>query len=198
VFLTSTHVALLGFILVATLVGYSQPLLPLQILWLELFIDVSTSVAFEREPEEPGIMARPPRNRDEPLLTVPLLGKITAAGTFSLLAALALMSWHPGGFEQARWVAFTALVVAQAVRAFANRNLTLPFGSYPRNTFLAVACVLVILIQAAIPYIPGLKAAFHSTPLGAVDWLLVAVIALAPAILAGIVRAVRPGTQWVA
>ena len=50
VFITSTHVALLGFILVATLVGYSQPLLPLQILWLELFIDLSTSVAFEREP----------------------------------------------------------------------------------------------------------------------------------------------------
>ena len=54
VFLVSTHVALLGFILIATLAGFSQPLLPLQILWLELFIDLSTSVAFEREPEEPG------------------------------------------------------------------------------------------------------------------------------------------------
>ena len=42
--------ALLGFVLIATLVGYCQPLLPLQILWLELFIDLSTSVAFEREP----------------------------------------------------------------------------------------------------------------------------------------------------
>jgi hypothetical protein len=52
-------------------------LLPLQILWLELFIDVSTSVAFEREPEEPGIMQRPPRDREKPLLTWPLLGKIT-------------------------------------------------------------------------------------------------------------------------
>jgi len=45
-----THVALLGFILVATIAGFGQPLLPLQILWLELFIDLSTSVAFEREP----------------------------------------------------------------------------------------------------------------------------------------------------
>src|SRR3972149_4636771 len=63
VFLVSTHVALLGFILIATLAGYDRPLLPLQILWLELFIDLSTSIAFEREPEEPGAMRRPPRPR---------------------------------------------------------------------------------------------------------------------------------------
>jgi Ca2+-transporting ATPase len=198
VFITSTHVALLGFILVATLVGYSQPLLPLQILWLELFIDVSTSVAFEREPEEPGIMQRPPRDREKPLLTWPLLGKITAAGSFSLVAALALMSWHPGGFEHARWLAFTALVVAQAVRAYANRSLTLPLQDLPRNTFLATACVLVIAIQALIPVIPGLSQAFHSTPLDAMDWALVAIIAVAPALLAWAVRARRRGTVWVA
>src|SRR4029078_7967785 len=103
VFTTSPHVALLGFILVATLVGYSQPLLPLQILWLELFIDVSPSVAFEREPEEPGIMQRPPRDREVPLLTAPLLGKSTAAGSFSIFGALALMAWYSGGLAHARW-----------------------------------------------------------------------------------------------
>ena len=68
VFLISTHVALLGFILLATLVGFSAPLFPLQILWLELFIDVSTSIAFEREPPEPDLMRRRPRDRNLPLL----------------------------------------------------------------------------------------------------------------------------------
>ena len=63
VFLISTHVALLGFVLIATLAGVGRPLLPLQILWLELFIDVSTSVAFERERPEPDLMTRPPRER---------------------------------------------------------------------------------------------------------------------------------------
>jgi len=198
VFITSTHVALLGFILVATLVGYSQPLLPLQILWLELFIDLSTSVAFEREPEEPGIMQRPPRDREVPLLTVPLLGKITAAGSFSLFGALALMAWHPGGFEHARWLAFTALVVAQAVRAYANRSLTLPLQDLPPNRFLAMASVLVIATQALIPVVPGLSAAFHATPLDALDWALVLIIARAPALLAWAVRARRRGIVWVA
>ena len=60
VFLLSTHVALLGFILIATVYGFGQPLLPLQILWLELFIDTSTSVAFELEKAEPDLMRRPP------------------------------------------------------------------------------------------------------------------------------------------
>ena len=107
VFLISTHVALLGFVLAGTLVGFSQPLWPLQILWLELFIDVSTSIAFEREPEEPDLMRRPPRDRDVPILPNWLLGRIGVAGGFSALAALALMLWYPGGEDHARWLAFT-------------------------------------------------------------------------------------------
>ena len=73
VFLLSTHVALLGFIFIATVVGYSQALLPIQVLWLELFIDLSASIAFEREPAEPDIMTRPPRPAGRPLLTRDLL-----------------------------------------------------------------------------------------------------------------------------
>jgi Ca2+-transporting ATPase len=198
VFIVSTHVALLGFILVATLVGFSQPLLPIQILWLELFIDVSTSVAFEREPEEPDLMRRPPRDRDVPLLTRTLLLKIGGAGGFSALAALALIASNTGDADHARWLAFTALVVGQAVRAYANRSLTLPYGARPRNTFLLTACALVILIQALLPFIPGLSAAFRATPLDALDWLLVAVVAFAPAVVAGFARSRRPGSEWVA
>ncbi|HEX5013904.1 MAG TPA: HAD-IC family P-type ATPase [Candidatus Limnocylindrales bacterium] len=198
VFLTSTHVALLGFILVGTVVGFSQPLWPIQILWLELFIDVSTSVAFEREPEEPDVMRRQPRDRGEPLLTTGLLGRIALAGGFSALAAMAILAWHPGPPDHARWVAFTGLVVGQAVRAYANRSLTLPYGALPRNTFLAAAGILVVAIQALIPFVPVLSEAFRATSLDALDWLLVAVVAFTPAALGGIVRAVRPGTVWVA
>ena len=54
VFVVSTHVAFLGFILISTIfVAERQVLLPLQILWMEFFIDLSTSIAFEREPAEP-------------------------------------------------------------------------------------------------------------------------------------------------
>ncbi|HET9850866.1 MAG TPA: cation transporting ATPase C-terminal domain-containing protein, partial [Candidatus Limnocylindrales bacterium] len=197
VFLTSTHVALLGFILVATIVGFSQPLLPIQILWLELFIDLSTSVAFEREPAEPDLMTRPPRHTSQPLLSGGLLGRITLAGGLSVLGAMALLALDPAGLGHGQWLAYTTLVCAQAVRAYANRSLVAPVARLGRNGVLLVACVIVVAVQVAIPAIPPLAEAFRAVPLTALEWLLVAAIALAPAALAEAVRANGRG-PWVA
>jgi Ca2+-transporting ATPase len=197
IFLTSTHVALLGFILIATLVGFGQPLLPIQILWLELFIDLSTSVAFEREPAEPDVMRRPPRPRGVPLLTRGLLVGVAIAGGITAFAALALMSWHGGGFEHARWLAFSTLVYAQLVRAYANRSLIHPVHTLPPNSFLALACIAAGVVQFAIPYVPPLAEAFRATKLDAIDTALIALIALTPAVVAEIVRG-RRAAAWVA
>jgi Ca2+-transporting ATPase len=197
VFLVSTHVALLGFLLIATIAGFSQPLLPIQILWLELFIDTSTSVAFEREPAEPDLMRRPPRRVAEPLLTRGLLGRISLAGGFSALAALALLVMDPKGPGHGQWLAYTALVCAQAVRAYANRSLTTPLHRLGTNGFLLAAAIAVVLVQAAMPYVPPLADAFRAQPLDALEWVLVAVVALAPAALAQLVRA-RRHAVWVA
>jgi Ca2+-transporting ATPase len=197
VFLISTHVALLGFLLVATLAGISQPLLPIQILWLELFIDLAASVAFEREPVEPDLMNRPPRSTQRPLLTSGLLARIAVAGGFSALAALWLVEAHDGTPDHARWLAYTALVCAQAVRAYSNRSLREPLHRLGRNSVLLGACILTIAIQAAIPSLPPISDAFRATPLDAVDWLLVAAVALTPAVVAQAVRTLRR-TVWVA
>lgn len=198
VFLVSTHVALLGFILFATLAGFSRPLLPLQILWLELFIDVTTSIAFEREPEEPDAMQRPPRPPARPLLDLPILLRTAGAGGLSAGAALAIVLTLPGSFEHARWVAYTALVVAQVVRAYANRSLAAPVHRLPPNGFLAAACAIVVVVQVAIPLVPPLAPAFAATPLSAVEWGIVAVIALLPAAVAELLRMRRGGTTWIA
>jgi Ca2+-transporting ATPase len=197
VFLVSTHVALLGFLLIATVAGYGQPLLPIQILWLELFIDTSTSVAFEREAPEPGLMRRPPRHVAEPLLTRGLLGRISAAGAFSAVAALALLVADPKGPAHGQWLAYTSLVCAQAVRAYANRSLTVPLQRLGSNGFLLAAAILVIVVQAAMPYVPALADAFRAQPLDLVEWGLVGVVALAPALIAQVVRT-RRASLWVA
>ena len=197
VFLVSTHVALLGFILIATIAGFGQPLLPIQILWLELFIDTATSVAFEREPAEPDLMRRPPRTRGEPLLTREILLRIVGAGGFSAVAALAIMMTFPGTDEHVRWLAYTTLVVAQVVRAYANRSLHVPLRRLGPNGFLLGACVIVVLVQFAIPFVPALAEAFQASPLDAGEWGIVAVVALAPAIVAEVVRSLR-ARIWVA
>jgi P-type Ca2+ transporter type 2C len=197
VFLTSTHVALLGFILIATLAGFGQPLLPLQILWLELFIDLAASVAFEREPAEPDIMRQPPRPPTEPLLTTGLLARIAVAGGVTAVAALALLVGIDGDPDHGRWVAFSALVFGQLARAYGTRSLVHPLHLLPPNGFLAVACLLGAAIQLAIPYLPPLAEAFRASPLSGPEIALIAFIAVGPAVVAEVIRSVRRGV-WVA
>jgi Ca2+-transporting ATPase len=200
IFLISTHVAFLGFIFISTVfIAERQVLLPLQILWMELFIDLSTSVAFEREPPEPDLMTRPPRHAERPLLTSGILARIAGAGGFTALAALAAMLVHDGTFEHAAWLAYTSLVVSQCVRAYWNRSIREPIHRLGRNGFLLGACLVAVAIQVAIPFVPALADAFHATPLDLTDWLVVAVVAFLPALFAEVVRTVRHGrTVWVA
>jgi Ca2+-transporting ATPase len=197
VFLVSTHVALLGFLLIATLAGFDRPLLPIQILWLELFIDISASVAFEREPPEPDVMTRPPRHVARPLLTGGLLGRITLAGGFSAVAALVLIATDAKGPEHGQWLAYTTLVCAQAVRAYANRSLTEPLHRLSWNGVLFAAAILTVAIQVAMPYVPPLADAFQAQPLDALEWAVVGLIALGPALVAQLIRA-RGRGSWVA
>jgi magnesium-transporting ATPase (P-type) len=140
-------------------------------------------------------MTRPPRPISRPLLTRGLLTRIAGAGGFSAAAALGLLVVAPSGTGQ--WLAYTALVCGQAVRAYANRSLREPIHRLSRNTFLLAACCFAVVVQAAIPFVPPLADAFRAVPLTASDWLLVAAIALAPAVLAQLVRA-RRRTVWVA
>jgi len=119
------------------------------------------------------------------------------AGGFSAVAGLWLMTNHGGDFEHARWLAFTALVCGQAVRAYANRSLRMPIHSIPANRVLLAAGLAVIAVQAAIPYVPPLAAAFRASRLDLLEWGLAAAIALAPAILAEVVRSARRAV-WVA
>jgi P-type Ca2+ transporter type 2C len=200
VFLISTHVAFLGFILISTIVvSGQQVLIPIQILWMEFFIDLSTSVAFEREPPEPQLMHRPPRRADLPLLTSATLAKIGVAGGFTALAALVLMLVHDGTFEHTAWLAYTTLVVGQCVRAYWNRSVREPIRRLGSNRFLLGACLAAVAVQVLIPWVPPIAEAFRATPLDLVDWLFVVVIAFAPATLAEIGRT-RSGrdTVWVA
>jgi Ca2+-transporting ATPase len=200
IFLISTHVAFLGFILISTIfVAERQVLIPLQILWMEFFIDLSTSVAFEREPAEPDLMTRPPRHAEQPLLTNGILAGVAGAGAFTAVAALVVMLTHGQGFEHAAWLAYTILVVGQCVRAYWNRSVREPIRRLGRNGFLLLACLAAVAVQAVIPFVPPLATAFRAVPLDPADWLIVAAIAFAPALLAEVVRTVRRGSLlWVA
>ena len=83
------------------------------------------------------------------------------------------------------------------MRANANRCLAYPVLLRRPNTLLLLGGLLCVGIQLVIPFVPALSDAFAATPLDAFDWLLVAAVALAPALVAETYRALthRP---WVA
>ena len=137
------------------------------------------------------------RSRTRPLLDTGILLRICLAGGFSAFAALALIEQHSPDFEHARWLAYTALVVGQVVRANANRSLAYPVLLRRPNPLLLLGGVVCVAFQVGIPFIPGVSEAFQATPLDALDWLLVVAIALTPAIVAEVYRAVRH-KPWVA
>ena len=147
-------------------------------------------------------MRRPPRPAGRPLLTRSLLARLSLGGSVTALGALALMLWQdplsgqPGALDRARWLAFTTLVVGQVIRAYANRSVRVPVFRLARNGFLMAAVAAVIVIQLAVPLVPALTDAFRATSLGPLDWALVALIALGPALLAEAIRA--SGREWVA
>jgi magnesium-transporting ATPase (P-type) len=142
-------------------------------------------------------MRRPPRDPRRPLLANSLLVRIAGAGGFSAFAALVLILLPASSLDHARWWAFTTLVVAQVVRAYANRSLAHPVHRLAANRLLAGAIVLVLVIQVAIPYLPPLAEIFRASPLDAGEWLLVAAVAVAPALVSEVIRSVRR-TVWVA
>ena len=141
-------------------------------------------------------MQRPPRPSGQPLLTTALLGRIVLAGSFTALATLALVELTGVAEDHVRWFAYTALVVGQVIRAYANRSLGVSVLRLRPNRFLAMTCVAVVAIQAAIPYLPPLAAAFRASPLDPIEWAVVGGIAFAPALLAEVIR--RLGRTWVA
>jgi len=142
-------------------------------------------------------MRVPPRPRSEPLLSVSILLRIALAGGFSAVAALVIMKTHSADFEHARWLAYTALVAGQAVRANANRSLRFPVLRRRPNPLLLAGAAITLAVQLAIPYIPAIGGPFHATVLDLTDWALVAVVALLPAAVAEVLRATGR-FSWVA
>ena len=154
VFLASTHVALLGFILIATIAGFRQPLLPIQILWLELFIDLSTPSRSSASRRSPAPCGGRRGRRGGPLLDRGILIGV-AHGRWVHRRCRARHSSLGAGADGPRpVVGLHRLGVGQVVRAYANRSLTVPVHRLPTNGFLAIAAVVGDRRAGGDPYHP--------------------------------------------
>lgn len=160
------------------LLGLPFPLLPIQILWVNLVTDGLPAIALGMEPAERGIMARAPRPPREGIFSRNLGMKIIfqgimIGGVTLLIYYLKLQSGAP--LVYARTTAFAALVFAQLFFGFQCRSEDQGFLEMNRksNWFLTWAAVCSGLMQVLVMTVPGLQRIFYTTPLALQDWLLV-------------------------
>lgn len=170
----------LGEVLViftAIAAGWPLPLLPLQILWMNLVTDVFPALALAVEPASPETMNQPPRSSHSTLLSKPFL--VLIGWQSLMLAALALgaylwalQTYGPGA--HARTVALFALVFVQLGHTFNCRSRTRSaFDGLFRNPFLWLAAFTVVLLQLSAVYFPPLATILDTTKPSLTDWVVI-------------------------
>ncbi|OQX74120.1 MAG: ATPase [Campylobacteraceae bacterium 4484_4] len=166
--------------------GGPMILLPVQILWMNLVTDGMTAVALGLEPAEKGIMKRPPRPLDEPILGRWEIGMIAILGVYIGLVTLWLhhyyLSLHlPNGEFLAQTVAFTGIVILEKMNVFNYRSFSGPIvktTGFFSNRWVLLAIAITIGLQACAVYLPFLQQALHTVPLGWREWGIIFVVSL--------------------
>ncbi len=174
-FLFSCNLSEILTIFVAIVLGLPSPLLPLQILWINLVTDILPAVALIRDPVEPGVMRRPPRDPGEPLVTWRLGGRMLLEGALlaaGVLSAYLWAVWGEGATPRAHTIAFVALVMLHPFQALACRSETLGWWRLPPNWLTWVALVTLAGIQWLAVSWPPLAALLRTVPLSGGDWLV--------------------------
>ncbi len=196
-FLLSCNVSEVLLMLLATLLGLPLPLLPIQILWMNLVTDGFPALALAVDPKAPDLMSRPPRRPDDRLFDRTRFLSIGGEGLMLALVALGAFSaslflWHRS-VEQARTVAFTVMVIAQLVHAFNSRSdhLSIFQRGMTTNRSLIGAFLLSLGVQLAVLTIPAAAPVFKVAPLPLEDWELMAFMGLFPLVAMEVVKWLR-------
>ncbi len=171
-------------ILAAFVFGVALPILPVQILWINMTTAGCLGLMLAFEPREPGIMRRPPRNPDKPILDAFLGGRILLVGALLLVASFGLFEWElalGASMESARTVAVNVFVMAEAVYLHNSRSFTLsPFRlGFFTNPWVLAGTGLMIVLQLTYTYAPVINALFGSAPIGAGAWIRITGASLA-------------------
>ena len=163
---------------IATLAGLPLPLLPVQILWVNLVTDGLPAMALGVDPNNHDIMNRPPRQPRESVFSRGLSLKIITRGFqigISTVLVFAGVYFLKNDLTLARTMAFCTLVFCQMFHVFDCRSETLSIfeiGMF-KNKYLIFATVCSVFMQLLVVYHPFMRGIFATVPLGLSDWLVV-------------------------
>jgi Ca2+-transporting ATPase len=184
-------------IFTAIAAGWALPLLPLQILWMNLVTDVFPALALAVEPASPEIMKQRPRDPARTLLSTKLVILIAWQGAMIAVVALAAYMWAlqiygPGAHS--RTIALLAIIATQLGHMFNCRSRTRSaFAGLFRNPFIWVAAIVVICLQLLAVYVSPLARVLGTVRPSGTDWLIVILCSVAPVL---IVEATKAVVRW--
>ena len=174
-----------GLVLLAAIVaGATLPILPIQILWINMVSAAVLGTTLALEPKESEIMRRKPRNPDEPILTGALIFRILLVGLIILAGAFGLFEYELGrgaSVEEARTVAVNVVIFVEILYLFNARSLTRsPFQlGFFSNPWAIGGAIGMVLIQMLFTYAPFMNRLFSSAPMKPSLWLDVLAVSLA-------------------
>ncbi len=196
-FLLSCNLGEILVMFVAALAGFPVPLLPIQILWVNLVTDGLPALALGVDPVDPNIMERPPRKTDEPVVTGARAWIIGFQGVMVAACALGgflfVLLYEKESLDMARTVALATLACSQLFHAFNCRSMResifkLKFSTNPQ---LVGAVVLSFLLQMAIIYVPFFQPIFKTVTLSLVDLGAIMVFSTLPLWIMELVKALN-------
>jgi len=165
-------------IMTAVFAGATLPILPVQILWVNMTTAVLLGLMLAFEPKEPGIMSRPPRNPTSPILSGVLVLRVFLVGAMLLMGAFGLFQWtlSIGASEaEARTVAVNVFVVGELFYLFNCRSLTRSMFAVGvlSNRWLLAGVGTMTVLQLLFTYSGAMNRLFHSAPIGLRSWGLI-------------------------
>ncbi len=162
-------------IMVAVFAGVTLPILPVQILWINMTTAVLLGLMLVFEPKEPGLMARPPRDPQTSILTSTLVYRIGMVGTLLLVGSFGLFEWvlaQGQPIEVARTAAVNMFVFGEMFYVFNCRSLEFSMwriGCFS-NRSLLIGVTIMIGLQLVFTYWPWMNQIFRSAPLAFSEW----------------------------
>jgi len=183
-------------ILAAIFAGVPLPILPVQILWINMTTAVLLGLMLAFEPKEPGIMSRPPRDPKTPILTGVLGWRLFIVGMLLLAGAFGLFEWElmtGATVTAARTVAVNVFVLVELFYLFNCRSLTqsafrLGFFS---NPVLFGGVAIMVILQMMFTYLPTMNIMFHSAPISIEAWGRILAVSVFASFVVGIEKWLR-------
>ncbi|MGG1630504.1 cation-translocating P-type ATPase [Rossellomorea sp. NRS-1567] len=187
-YLLASNVGEILVMLFAMILALPLPLVPIQILWVNLVTDGLPAMALGLDKPEDDVMKRKPRHPKEGVFARGLGWKVVSRGFLiggvTLLAFMLSYKTHPDHLAYAQTVAFATLVMAQLIHVFDCRSEVSVFSRNPfGNMYLVWSVLSSLVLMLLVIYIPSLQPIFHTVPIVLKDWFLIIGLSSVPTFL---------------